>query len=120
MGIFKYLSKNSSLIGRKNIKSFSNSAIYYSFSGGKAGIYKGAKQLPNGNLLHVWATEITVDPKDHKKVLTWDEAEEHAKFICEKYNIFGPETGSPLSQDIQAISNNMITFEEVIDKNKND
>lgn len=117
IGISKYWRKAEETLQRRYIKSFISSRVRNDiFDEGltrSAHIYLGAQQLKNGNLLHVWSKEPMIDPSDKKYVATWDEAEKHAEYIFKKYDLFGPETGATMTQEIPAQA---FTYEEVIDQ----
>ena len=117
MGIFAYLQSIDTTISRKYIAALGESKTRRTvFKMRSPGLYKGAQQLGNGNIRHVWSKELTIDPNDKKMVTSWDEAEKHAQYICEKYNIFGPETGEIM---VQEVSGKITSFEEVVPKSDN-
>lgn len=114
MGIHCYLEKIRNEVGRKYIPALGNSTTQHAAFGlNRVGLYKGAQRLKNGNIRHVWSKQLAIDPSDKKEVLNWDEAEKHAQFICEKYNVFGPETGEIITQPVNG---EVISFEEVASK----
>lgn len=77
---------------------------------GDAHFYKGALTLPNGNKLHVWSKGLHSDDTD-KKVVPSHKATAYIEEIFKKYDLFGPETGTPLATLPQG---NIVTFEEQI------
>ncbi len=114
MGAFIYFEKMENVLSKKYIKSFIDIKNTIGFSSNaKVLFYLGAKRLENGNLLHAWSKDFNVDPDDKKLVSNWDEAEEHVRCICEKYNIFGPETGTLITQNLP---DDILTYEEIADK----
>lgn len=112
MGAFSYIHSLDYSVKRKSIKSFidwkTRQAVCDS---NKMLIYLGGKRLENGNFLHVWSQELNIDPNDKKVVAYGEEANKYVKNICEKYNVFGPETCTATLESIPA---NCLTYEEVI------
>jgi len=54
--------------------------------------YKGVFKKANGTTVHIWISDFNIAEEDCI-VITQENAEKHIAYICEKYNIFGPETG---------------------------
>ncbi len=57
-------------------------------------LYRGAMAKPDGGLVHVWVNDIETDPADYRMNLERDEHISHLRAVCDKYNFFGPETGT--------------------------
>lgn len=60
-------------------------------------IYRGAIPQADGSLKHVWVGDIETDPADRKVTARGEETKAHVAALCEKYDIFGPETGTIIS-----------------------
>ena len=60
-------------------------------------IYRGAIPQADGSLKHVWVGNIETDPADRKVTARGEETQAHVTALCEKYDIFGPETGTIIS-----------------------
>ncbi len=79
----------------------------------KPHIYRGAILKKNGNKLHVWVSDIDIAEED-KKETTWEDCENYVYSICDKYNIFGPETGALVLEKVP--ENASLVYEEITDK----
>lgn len=111
-GARRCMSDSSRSIARKFIAAF----LTYNkrdsvFSNYGPHIYRGVILLENGNKLHIWVEDIDIAEED-KRETNWEDAPQYVASICEKYNIFGPETG-------EVILNNMpphvsATYEEIM------
>jgi hypothetical protein len=125
MGAFISLGESNYKIGRKYINDFGKGKVRFAARSAareqrrasnknledRLGIYLGALILANGNKLHAWTDRLSIDPLDKKLVATQDDAKKHLEYICEKYNVFGPETGEIT---LQSIPDGAVTFEEVL------
>jgi uncharacterized protein YbaR (Trm112 family) len=101
------------MVSRNYIEPFFDPTIYRKFKRqydkNTLIIYKGAKKLENGNLLHVWQTELTIEPADIRIVSNAGRAGAYIDNIFTKYNILGVQTGETLHGNI---SENNILYEE--------
>lgn len=111
MAAHRYLGKSESLISRQILLAFGDIEIKRRVQR-NPGIYLGALMLENGNKLHAWTDTLEIDPADKKLIVDSNEAENHIKNICEKYNVFGPETGNIT---LEQIPHGAVTFEEQLD-----
>jgi len=97
LGIFRYLIASEHTIQRNSIAAVG--AYTNAFNYEWPGFYCGALRLPNGALRHVWSKKIVIDPNDKIFITNIDDGEAFAEFICQKYKIFGPETGTEISEN---------------------
>lgn len=114
IGVCHYFEKSEQQISRKYIKDFGDWRIYEKTFEDKLqpGIYQGAAQLENGDIAHAWSDNLVIDPIDKKLVLNRDDAEAHVKYICEKYGVFGPETGQITLQTLPSSERYKIFIEK--------
>lgn len=66
------------------------------------GMYRGVVKdpaNPNTNF-HLWTHHLVISPNDRKAVVDHIEGEKLIRLICAKYQIFGPETGTPMIGDV--------------------
>lgn len=115
------LDKVSSFLEKKYIAAFIDYTVIlkafslhdtFSLHDSGAFIYRGAIKKENGNLLHVWVNDFTLNEEDIHET-TWEDCGKYIESLCEKYNIFGPETGECI---LDAMPENVIaTYEEVIE-----
>lgn len=111
MGAFNYIEKSHEHISKNYIANFGDTDTYFNtFPNEFPGIYKGVVLLENGKK-HIWSKALTIDPQDKKLVTTWADGEALLKYICEKYKIFGPETGHVIDNPSE-LPNDTVSYEE--------
>lgn len=97
-GAHQCLSNASYTVGRKYIADFIDYSEHESiFKKGAPYLYRGVIKKENGNTLHVWIDDIDIAEQD-KRAIAGEDSEDYLRTICEKYNVFGVETGEVVLQ----------------------
>jgi len=60
--------------------------------------YRGAYRSSDTVLTHVWVGAMPTDADDRKQLFSVDAAAAHVTAMCAKYALFGPETGTLLTE----------------------
>lgn len=87
-------------INRNFITQFNNYRTHdLTFDDKSPYFYKGVFKKENSTKVHIWTSNLDIAEEDRIAV-TRETAEAHVAYICEKYNVFGPETGEEILLEI--------------------
>ena len=58
--------------------------------------YRGVVKTVDGKRQHIWVSSVPTDAADRRSIACGDESKSFMRAMCDKYNLFGPETGQEI------------------------